>query len=234
MENVYIISELCGQWGGSIEKAKTMIDQSREGGADAVKVQLWDTWKLPGEDRGKWEYLSMSKDQLVELMSYAYNKGIVLFASPFDEERFGWTVDIDLEVNKIASSMLEWDKPLCDKMVESRVKTYCSLGKWSRQDPLPYTQDNVIYMHCLPFYPHSHKVAMENMPWKFSDPITGYSDHSIGIESAKEAIKRGATTIEKHFTLDHNLQSFTESAHACSMNLEQLRELREFCDDRDS
>ena len=213
-----------------MDRAKTMIDQSKEGGADAVKVQLWDTWKFPGDDRGRWEYLSMSKDQFIELMSYAYNKGIVLFASPFDEERFGWTMDVDIEVNKIASSLLNLNKPLCDKMVESRVKTYCSLGKWDRNEPLPYTQDNVIYMHCLSIYPHSYKVAMHNMPEKFSKPIIGYSDHSVGIEAAKEAIKRGATVIEKHFTTDHTLQSGTESAHLCSMDVEQLRSLRSFAD----
>ena len=42
MSRVYIISELCGQWGGSIKRAEQMILQSKVGGADAVKVQLWD------------------------------------------------------------------------------------------------------------------------------------------------------------------------------------------------
>ena len=49
----YIISELCGQWGGSISRAKQMIDQSKDGGANAVKVQLWDTYKMPGYNRQK-------------------------------------------------------------------------------------------------------------------------------------------------------------------------------------
>ena len=39
MTKTYIISELCGQWGGSMSRAKEMINQSKTGGANAVKVQ---------------------------------------------------------------------------------------------------------------------------------------------------------------------------------------------------
>ena len=59
--------------------------------------------------------------------------------------------------------------------------------------------------------------------------LTGYSDHSIGIGACIEAASRGATLIEKHFTLDKNLQCETESAHSCSMDLNELKKLSEFC-----
>ena len=38
MSKIYIVSELCGQWGGSVERAEQMILQSKMGGASAVKV----------------------------------------------------------------------------------------------------------------------------------------------------------------------------------------------------
>ena len=60
MKEIYIISELCGQWGGSIRKAEQMILQSKMGGANAVKVQLYDTYRMEGENRELWEYLSMT------------------------------------------------------------------------------------------------------------------------------------------------------------------------------
>ena len=68
------------------------------------------------------------------------------------------------------------------------------------------------------------------MPEAFNDKLVGYSDHTIGTAACKDAIKRGATVIEKHFTIDHSLQCDTESAHVCSMNYEELRDLRVFCD----
>ena len=54
MNDVYIIAELCGQWGGSIRRAEQMILQCKMGGADAVKVQLWDTYRMPGDNRELW------------------------------------------------------------------------------------------------------------------------------------------------------------------------------------
>lgn len=224
MSKIYIISELCGQWGGSVGRAKKMIDQSKLGGADAVKVQLWDTYRMPGKNREKWEYLTMSKDQFFELNDYANQLKIDFFASPFHADRFEWVLEAKLKTNKIASKLLERDFDLCKKMVSSKLVTFCSLGKWLKKE-LPFEDENVEYFHCLAEYPHLEERAISNMPEK----LTGYSDHSIGLGACIEATKRGATFIEKHFTLDKNLQCETESAHSCSMDLNELKELTEFC-----
>ena len=225
---VYIISELCGQWGGSVERAKQMIDQSKEGGADAVKVQLWDTYRMPGENREKWEYLGMTRDQFLELKSYAESLDLDYFASPFHRDRFDWIVESGLSVNKIASSMLEWDLDFCKDMVKKGMKTYCSLGKWN-SEAMPFKDSNVTYFHCVAKYPHTTEEALQVMPTSFTGMLKGYSDHTIGIDACVEAVNRGATIIEKHFTLDHNLQCDTESAHICSMDLRQLVDLRSKC-----
>jgi sialic acid synthase SpsE len=226
---IYIISELCGQWGGSLKRAQQMILQSKMGGADAVKVQLWDTYRLPGQNRAKWEYLSMSEEQFLNLKQYAESLELDYFASAFHEDRFEWIKKADIKINKIASPLLEWDKKLCTQMVKSGMKTYISLGKWE-EDFLPFKDDNVSYMHCVSKYPHDLKEAIEHMPETFSEEISGYSDHVIGIEACKEAVRRGATVIEKHFTIGPELQCETESAHVCSMTYDQLRDLRNYCD----
>ena len=225
---VYIISELCGQWGGSVDKAKKMIDQSKEGGANAVKVQLWDTYRMPGENREKWEYLGMTKHHFLELKEYAESLDLDYFASPFHRDRFEWIVESGLSVNKLASSMLEWDLDFCRDMVETGMKTYCSLGKWN-DTTMPFSSANVTYFHCVAKYPHTKEEALQVMPKKFKGKLAGYSDHTIGIGACVEAVSRGATIIEKHFTLDHSLQCDTESAHVCSMNFAQLKSLRSQC-----
>jgi len=228
---IYIVSELCGQWGGSIRKAEQMILQSKLAGADAVKVQLWDTHRMPGDDREKWEYLTMSRRQFKRLAEYAQKLNIDFFASPFHKDRFDWILKSNIKTNKIASSMLEWNLDLCKDMVGTGMKTFCSLGNWSNKQ-MPFDNKNVLYMHCLAKYPHSPTEAIEAMPKEFIHPLVGYSDHSIGIEACLEAVKRGATVLEKHFTLDHRLQCDTESAHSCSMDFEQLSILRKEIDVR--
>ena len=126
--------------------------------------------------------------------------------------------------------MLEWDLDLCQEMVDNKdLLTYCSLGKWDKEE-FPFDNENVKYMHCVAKYPHSLEEAIKLMPDKFDDPLIGYSDHSIGIEACKEAVRRGAKVLEKHYTLSHSLQCKTESAHVCSMVQEELIELRKYCD----
>ena len=226
---VYIVSELCGQWGGSVRKAEQMILQSKLAGADAVKIQLWDTYRMPGENREQWEYLTMSRRQFKRLQNFSKKLNIDFFASPFHKDRFDWVLKSNVKINKIASSMLEWDLDLCKEMVDTGIKTYCSLGKWPNKQ-MPFDNKNVLYLHCYAKYPHSYDEAIEKMPEKFENNLVGYSDHSIGIDACVEAVKRGATVLEKHFTLDHTLQCSTESAHICSMNYEELCNLRKEID----
>jgi len=185
---------------------------------------------MPGTNREKWEYLVMSEEQFLHLKGFAENLGLDYFASPFHEDRFEWIKKADLKINKIASPLLEWDLNLCQKMVESGLKTYASLGKW-KENYLPFFKNkNLFYMHCISKYPHSVKEAIEEMPSDFSIRVNGYSDHAIGIEACKEAARRGATVIEKHFTTSLDLQCDTESAHVCSMTYEQLCDLRNYCE----
>jgi sialic acid synthase SpsE len=229
--SVYIISELCGQWGGSVRRAEQMILESKMAGADAVKVQLWDTYRMPGDSRELWEYLTMTHDQFVQLRDFAYDLNIDFFASAFHRDRFEWVTDpsMDIQTNKIASSMLEWDYDFCKDMVDTGMLTYCSLGKWDKEE-YPFENANVKYFHCVAKYPHSLKEAIQLMPEKFDSRLVGYSDHSIGIDACKEAVIRGATIIEKHYTTDKQLQRKTESAHVCSMEFQELKDLRRFCD----
>lgn len=229
VSNIYIIAELCGQWGGSVERAEQMILQCKMAGANAVKVQLWDTHRMPGENRERWEYLTMTKEQFLRLKDFADRLNIDFFASAFHEDRFEWIRESGLEINKIASSMLDWNMDLANQMVETGMFTYCSLGNWDKEG-YPFANENVKYFHCVSKYPHTFEEAMEVMPEKFDDLLVGYSDHTMGNAACEEAVRRGAKVIEKHFTVDYGLQSDTESAHICSMNFGQLSILRSFCD----
>ena len=86
-------------------------------------------------------------------------------------------------------------------------------------------------MHCVSVYQHDYDFTLVRKPHRFAeDGIHGYSDHTIGIEACKEAVRRGAKYIEKHYTIDKELQSPTEAAHICSMDFKELEELRNFCE----
>ena len=232
---VYIISEICGQWGGEMKRAEQMILQCKMGGADAVKVQLWDTYKLPGENREKWEYLQMSYSQYVKLKSYAESLGLDFFASVFDEERFDWLIKSNTRINKISSFTVAKQEDLMNKNLSQEAKkhfhtTYASLGMVDYKEGFPYADPSVKWLHCVSKYPHEDSEAIEEMPSKYDDRLVGYSCHAKTIEPCIEAVRRGATIIEKHFTTDKMLQCSTESAHSCSMVYDDLVALRNACD----
>ena len=81
---VTIISEIHPQHHGSMDEIKRMILQSKIGGADYVKVQLYSSQNLFNNDERK--YIEINKTELKEISDYSRNIGIEPMASVFDEE----------------------------------------------------------------------------------------------------------------------------------------------------
>jgi len=226
---MYLIAELCGQHGGSMKLLEQMALQAKMSGADAVKVQLYDTYAMPGEKRGRWEYLNISFGQLKSLKEYCDMLRIDLFASFFDEERLQWCLDLDLPALKIASYVMkEWPE-LAEKAVSTGRRTIVSLGMYEWESGgSPFNASNVEYLYCVPKYPGTLE-DLGSLPDFRNDPIfCGYSDHTPGNAAVYKAILKGARIIEKHFTLSHSLQRDTEKGHFCAMDAAQLREIALF------
>lgn len=99
------------------------------------------------------------------------------------------------------------------------LKAYCSAE--GRQALEQY----VTLLHCVTQYPAPPEAvnlrAMATMAATFGLPV-GYSDHTLGIEVSLAAVARGATVIEKHFTLDRNLPG---PDHAASLEPGELKQL---------
>jgi N-acetylneuraminate synthase len=86
-------------------------------------------------------------------------------------------------------------------------------------------QQNVVILHCTTEYPtpfdEVNLRAMDTLAAAFGLPV-GLSDHTLGIAVAVAAVARGATVIEKHFTLDRNMPG---PDHKASVEPEELRQL---------
>ena len=92
---------------------------------------------------------------------------------------------------------------------------------WEK-DELPFKEyNNVTYMWCKSLYP-TYPWDLKDLPKSFNEiDIDGYSDHSAGIEIVLTAIARGATVIEKHFTLDKSDTTIRD--HGLSATPEEFR-----------
>jgi len=85
--------------------------------------------------------------------------------------------------------------------------------------------DNVTILHCVTQYPAPFAAvnlrAMDTLASAFGLPV-GYSDHTLGIEASIAAVARGASVIEKHFTLDRSLPG---PDHVASLEPAELKQL---------
>ena len=224
--SIRIISEIHPQFLGSMNELKRVILQSKLGGSDYVKVQLYNSKKLFNNlDR---EYLEISKDELKEIKNYSEDHGIELTASIFDQEKLDWCEELNFSLYKIASRTLKEDPKLCEKIISTNKETIISLGMYDISKGAPYKNSNVKYLYCVSKYPTPlTDIDMPNFENSYMD---GYSDHTIGIASCIFAASRGARILEKHYSNNKNLNVPTQQAHTCSMNFDELTKIREIVD----
>jgi len=89
---------------------------------------------------------------------------------------------------------------------------------------LPYSAKNITYFYCVSKYPT--QLNDLKMPKFENSKIKGYSDHTIGTAACIYAVSRGAEYIEKHFSCNKSLNVETQQAHTCSMDYDDLCEIR--------
>ncbi|MHB9143935.1 MAG: N-acetylneuraminate synthase [Symbiobacteriia bacterium] len=227
----FIIAEAGVNHNGDPSIARALIDAAAAAGADAVKFQTFVTEDVITRAAPKATYqtrntrgtesqfemikrLELSREAHFELASYASQRGITFLSSPFDEGSVDLLGEIGVPAIKIASGeIVNW--PLLQKaaslgrpmIVSSGMST---LGEVEQALRVIHEAGNqqVVLLHCTSNYPTSfadaHLRVMDTLKRAFSVPV-GYSDHTIGISVPVAAVARGATVIEKHFTLDKTL-----------------------------
>tara|TARA_B100000965_G_C19567380_1_gene747438 strand:- start:811 stop:1536 length:726 start_codon:yes stop_codon:yes gene_type:complete len=223
---VKIISEIHPQFMGSKSEIKRMIIQSKLSGADFVKIQLYSSDKLFGNNNR--EYLEINFNELKDLKKFSDDLDIKIFASIFDEEKIEWCERLDFELYKIASRTVE-DKRLCKKIISTNKKIIISLGMYNYEKKgVPFKDKNIEYLYCISNYPTDYKkIKMPNFDKSF---FSGFSDHTVGIGACIFAVSRGAEYIEKHFSNNNSMNVDTQMAHICSMDSKELSLLRKYSD----
>lgn len=231
---VFIIAEAGVNHNGQISLAKEMVDVSLDAGADAIKFQSFVTEDLVTQDAPKAEYqkindgaassqfemlkrLELSAEGQRELFAYCRQKGIIFLSSPFDEKSVDILNAMGLAVFKIPSSEVT-NLPYLRKIGRLKKKVILSSGMATLKEiagalnvltQSGTAKKNITILHCHSDYPTDFKdinlKAMNTIKVKFGVDV-GFSDHSLGIEIPIAAAALGAKVIEKHFTLDKNME----------------------------
>lgn len=218
---MFVISEISPQHHGNHHIAEQMILQSKLGGAEAVKVQLYDP-----EQFNKPESHAMSKEQLRDLRDFGDAHGIPVFATAFAPKFLDWCVDLDLKYMKVAARMHVGFPELTRDVMQVGKPTFVSIPSDMPQagvDNIP-VEDHATYLYCVVKYPTL--VEEFRMPDFATTRFSGISDHTLGNSAAMFASAHGAMYLEKHFTLRKSFQRSGELAHLCSMDLQDLMDIR--------
>ncbi len=217
MKKILIIAEIGHNHMGYIRHAKLLIDEAKACGADIAKFQAYNADKIKKPWQSRYYELKLSehtKEEFKELKEYCDKVGIEFMASAFDLEHLAWLEELGVKRHKIASRSI-YDKELIKAMEKTGKPIIASLGAW-KGPGLPKIK-NVQFLHCISQYP----AYINDLP-EFGKGISGFSDHTIGTYWIREAVKRGATIIEKHFTLSRLLPGNDQKGSADPTDLKDF------------
>ena len=228
MNNIYIIAEIGNTHEGSLGLAKQFIKAAADCGVDAVKMQthMFEAESLPCapnppyfKDETRKEYFertSFTLEQWKELKRYSQNDmKIDFFSSPFSLEAVDLLEKVGMDTYKIASGEVN-NIPLLKKIAKTKKRVLLSSGmsSWSEIDEAVETLqlngcEDLTVLQCTSEYPcppeQSGLNVLDEIKLRYKNIKIGYSDHTMGVAIPLAAVVKGATVIEKHFTLSQKM-----------------------------
>lgn len=241
----FIIAEAGVNHNGVPELARKLVDAAVEANTDAVKFQTFCARRLAGPDAPKADYqiettgseesqlemlerLELSPQAHRDLMAYCEQKGILFLSTPFDQQSADLLEELGLPAFKIPSGEIT-NLPFLAHVAAKGKPMIVSTGMSDMDEVAAAVEviraagnDELVLLHCVSNYPadpaDANLRAMASLSARFDVPV-GFSDHTLGIEIALAAVALGACVIEKHFTLDRNMEG---PDHRASLEPDEL------------
>ena len=247
---IVFIAEAGVNHNGEMRLSKKLVDVASEAGADFIKFQTFKAEKLVSKNIEKADYqkrnsnrdetqyemlkkLELNEDNHEELIDYCKYKKIQFLSTAFDIDSINLLSELGIPLFKIPSSDLT-NVPYLRHIAKLKKPTILSSGMSTLEEvgnALNVLLDSglkkefITILHCTTDYPTSPEdvnlKAMLTIKKKFGVKV-GYSDHTLGIEVSIAAAAMGAQVIEKHFTMDRNLEG---PDHAASLEPKELKTL---------
>ncbi len=242
-DRVFVIAEIGNNHNGSLELAKKLVDASIEAGADCAKFQLRNRQALyrtkddgsVAEDLGV-EYIQdllnkveLKLDEHRDIRRYCAVRGITYMCTPWDEPSVDVLAGFDVSALKIASADLS--NPYL-------IKKAASLGKpLILSTGMSYEHETIraieqlkglgvpfALLHCNSAYPAPECDIQLGYITRLKQlhSLIGYSGHERGIAITIAAVALGAKVIERHITLDRDMEG---PDHLASLEPEEFKQL---------
>lgn len=232
MSHTLIIAEAGVNHNGKLDLALKLCDAAKEAGADVVKFQTWKTEKIitrtvsqadyQTENTGKTESqfdmlkrLELSYDDFRKIKAHCDKIGIQFASTADEEESLDFLISLGIPFIKIGSGEIT-NIPYLRIMGRKKLPIIISSGMSTLAEVDTALAElrnagatEITLLHCTTNYPcpmqDVNLKAILTLKEAFKIPV-GYSDHTEGIEVPVAAVAMGAEVIEKHFTLDRNME----------------------------
>ena len=229
---VFVVAEIGSNWEGDIKKAKKIIRECKNAGADAVKFQMWRASDLYSKKHPQWNTIRKSEvtsKKAEKMKKYADGQKIEFFCSVFYPEGVDCLESIGVKKYKIASrTCLLNDKhalETLEKVSRTRKPVIISMGMGGNKKRIMkiFSKSKKTFCYCISEYP----APFEKIDWKKAIKYDGFSDHSLGIDAPflftllKKQTDAKQITIEKHVKLKNSKSPDAST----SMTIELLKEL---------
>lgn len=244
MNKVYIIGEIGINHNGNIDIAKKLIDMAKSCGCDAVKFQKRDIDTVYSKEellkfrespwgntqRQQKEGLEFGETEYDIINSYCLKKDIDWFASAWDIKSLNFLDKYELKYNKIASALIT-NLDFLEAAAKKNKYTYISTGMSNYEivdkavEVFRKNKCDFELMHSVSTYPCPEEKLnlhlIKKMQSKYKCKV-GYSGHEPSVSPSVVAVATGATSLERHITLDRSMYGSDQSA---SLEESGLREL---------
>ncbi len=228
-EPCYIIAEIGINHNGKVRVAKELIDVAVESGANAVKFQKRDLNSIYKKEIlenpnlesqgveiliGVLKEVELEEEDYKEIIKYCEEKEITFLCTPWDKVSLDFLEKVNVPAYKIASADMT-NFPLIKNVASTKKPIIISTGM-STLEEIEKTVDFIkklnaqfVILHCNSTYPsHVEMLNLKMIPFlreRFNVPV-GYSGHEISILPSLTAANLGAVIIERHITLDKNME----------------------------
>jgi N-acetylneuraminate synthase len=244
-KHIFIIAEIGNNHNGSVSLAKKLVDVSIEAGADCVKFQLRNRQALyrtksdgsMAEDLGV-EYIQdllnkveLTVDQHKEIRRYCKERNIPYMCTPWDEPSVEVLADFEVAAIKLASAdlfnpyLIEKAAALSKPLILSTGMSYdeeiVRAAEQLKKLSIPFA-----FLHCNSAYPAPDTDIQLGYLSRLKEihNVIGYSGHERGIAISIAAVALGAKIIERHITLDRNMEG---PDHLASLEPTEFKQLVE-------
>jgi len=244
MKKIFIIAEIGINHNGDMNIAKDLILLAKNSGCDAVKFQkrtieiVYSKEELDKPRESPWgktqraqkEGLEFSKNDYDEISNFCKINNIIWFASAWDIPSLAFLDQYNLQYNKIASAMITHEEFLIEVAKRNKY-TFISTGmsEYKTIDrAIEIFKDNRCefeLMHTVSAYPCPEEQLnlhlIQDLKNKYKCNV-GYSGHEPSVSPSVVAACLGATSIERHITLDRSMYGSDQAASLEKKGLEEL------------